>query len=197
MQSNCYLIENNRNALLIDPGDCADFLIDKIQSHKLKLNGIIATHGHFDHIMAVGEIQISFPHVPFLIHDEDRFLIQRAISTACHFLEYKPAILPIKLAKSLEPGNFRISNFEFKVIHTPGHTPGSCCINFEKEKRLFSGDTLFKSGVGRVDFSYSSPDDLKNSIKNLLQLPKITNIYPGHGESTSIENESCVISDFF
>lgn len=82
---------------------------------------------------------------------------------------------------------FRISSFEFRVLSTPGHTPGSSCFYFEKEKALFTGDTLFKDAIGAYDHKYSSKEDLFDSIRaKLFILPDETIIYPGHGDSSTI-----------
>ena len=197
MQSNCYLLENERKALLIDPGDSGDFLLEKIQSLKLDLVGIVATHGHFDHIMAVGEIQLTYPKLPLFIHPSDIFLLKRVVETANHFLGYDPVVVPISLTASLDVGTCLISNFTFDVIHTPGHTPGSCVLYFKEDKVLFSGDTLFKSGIGRYDFSYSDKELLNHSLKTILKLPIDTKVYSGHGGVTSIEDEQGIISNFF
>jgi glyoxylase-like metal-dependent hydrolase (beta-lactamase superfamily II) len=187
LQANCYLVVDEQNrCLVIDPGDEAGFILEEIQRKNLQPMAILATHGHFDHVMAAGEIEYSF-NVPFYINEKDRFLLDRVEETAEYFLNYKPAILPIKNIKNLSIKNsLKIKNWSFKIIFTPGHTPGSVCFYFEKEKILFSGDTLFKEAIGRYDFSYSSKKDLDNSLKKLLQLPQDIVVYPGHGETTTI-----------
>ncbi len=193
MQANCYLLEQDGNALLIDPGDSADFLLEKIASKHLELVGMIATHGHFDHIMAVGEIQLSYPHLPLHIHPKDIFLLDRVVETAKHFLDYEPATIPIMNTKDLKIGIFEIfppaGGLKFDIIYTPGHTPGSCALYLKDKNILFSGDTLFKDGVGRYDFAYSDKEELKSSLKYLLSLPPDTIVYPGHGPETTIEEE--------
>jgi glyoxylase-like metal-dependent hydrolase (beta-lactamase superfamily II) len=187
LQTNCYLMVDKQNrCLIIDPGDEAVFILEEIQRKNLQPMAILATHGHFDHVMAVGEIQQSF-NIPFYINEKDRFLIDRVKETAEYFLNYKQAILPIKNIKNLCIENsLKIENWSLKIIFTPGHTPGSVCFYFEKEKILFSGDTLFKEAIGRYDFSYSSKKDLDNSLKKLLQLPQDVVVYPGHGAITTI-----------
>ena len=84
---------------------------------------------------------------------------------------------------------FIIQNLELRIIKAPGHTPGGCCFYVEKENALFTGDTLFKEGVGRTNLSYSSKEDLKKSLRKIFELPAGTVIYPGHGEETIIEEE--------
>ena len=189
MQANCYFLIEGQNCLIIDPADDAPFILEELQRHRLNLVGMLATHGHFDHIMAVGEIQKSFD-IPLFIHKDDKFLTDRVEQTAEYFLGYKPVILPIKKIKNLKIDDvLRIKKFKIKIIYTPGHTPGSCCFYFKEENALFTGDTLFKDGIGRYDFSYSNKDKLKNSLENIFKLPKETIIYSGHGEDTTIQDE--------
>ena len=197
MQANCYLLEEAGKCLLIDPADSADFILEKIQSKNLELVGIVATHGHFDHIMAVGEIQLSYPHLSLHIHKKDEFLLTRLAETAEHFLGYNPMVMPVRLKAALTPGSFSIAPFSFDVLFTPGHTPGSCCIHFKSDNILFTGDTLFQGGIGRYDFSYSDKGELKKSLQKILKLPGETIIYPGHGEESRIEYEQEVLNTFF
>jgi len=189
LQANCYLLVNDKNCLIIDPADDAPFILEEIQRKRLNLVGMLATHGHFDHIGAVGEIQLSF-NIPLYIFKEDQFLVDRVEETAKHFLGFKPVILPIKNIKYLKIGNFpssprlRLAS-KFKIIKTPGHTPGGSCFYFKEENALFTGDTLFAEGVGRTDFSYCSKEDLEKSLAKIRKLKDVV-IYPGHGESAMI-----------
>lgn len=189
LQANCYLLIDEDKCLIIDPADEASFILEKLSILNLKLVGLIATHGHFDHLMAVGEIQLSYK-IPLYIDSEDVFLLKRLNETAIHFLGYDPHILKPNKIEDLPGGEFKIDIFKFKVIKTPGHTPGSSCIYFSDEKVLFTGDTLFKDGIGRYDFSYSSFPDLKKSLGKIIKLPSETIIYPGHGEDTLIKPAS-------
>lgn len=186
LQANCYFLINNQDCLIIDPADDASFILEELQRQQLNLAGMLATHGHFDHIGAVGEIQLSF-NVPLYIFKEDQFLIDRLEETAEHFLGYKPEIIKPITVKYLTDTKFRVQNLEFRIIKTPGHTPGSCCVYLEKEKIIFTGDTLFKEGIGRYDFSYSSKEDLKKSLRKIFKLPLKTVVYSGHGERTTIK----------
>ena len=191
MRANCYLLLNDKNCLIIDPGDEADFLLEAIQRQNLKPVAILATHGHFDHVMAVGEVQRSvetqgIASLPLYIHKNDLFLLKRAGKTAEHFLEINPYCLPPTKIENLKEGPMEIDDFKLEVIFTPGHTPGSCCFYFKDEQVVFTGDTLFKDGIGRYDFGYSSKKDLDSSLKKIKTLPEDTIIYPGHGEETII-----------
>ncbi|MFA6390724.1 MAG: MBL fold metallo-hydrolase, partial [Patescibacteria group bacterium] len=155
---------------------------------QLNLVGMLATHGHFDHLGAVGEIQLSF-NVPLYIFKEDKFLVDRLDETAKHFLGFDPHFIKPKNIKYIQE-NFSITDYELRIIKTPGHTPGSCCFYFEEENALFTGDTLFKEGIGRTDLSYSSKEDLKKSLKKIFDLPRETIVYSGHGEDTILEDET-------
>jgi Zn-dependent hydrolases, including glyoxylases len=185
LQANCYFLIEENDLILIDPGDDASFILEEIQRQRLNLKAIFATHGHFDHIGAVGEIQQSF-NVPFYINEKDLFLVKRLNETAKYFLGYNPYFLSPKNIKELNNKKFHVSRLTFDVISTPGHTPGSVCFYFEDEKIIFTGDTLFKSGIGRYDFSYSDKKKLFESLKKILSLPDETIIYPGHGEETMV-----------
>ncbi len=194
MQANCYFLIENSNCIIIDPADDAAFILEELQRRNLKLLALFATHGHFDHIMAVGEIQKSF-NVPFYIHREDSFLLKRIGSTAKHFLGFDPVVLPPQNIKHIEKGSHNIGPFSFEVMETPGHTPGSACYFFKNEKVIFTGDTLFKEGIGRYDFSYSDKIDLFSSLRELFSLEGETEVYPGHGDDTFIESEKNVMSE--
>lgn len=102
LQTNCYLLEQNGECIIIDPADDAGFLLEELSRRNLKLMALLATHGHFDHIMAVGEIQLSFA-VPFYISEKDLFLVKRVKETARHFLGYEPFVVPPKQINSLPP----------------------------------------------------------------------------------------------
>ncbi len=192
LNTNCYILEKNNSCLIIDPADEASFILEELQVKKLKPLAILATHGHFDHVVAVGELQMSF-NIPLYIFKKDTFLLKKINKTHKYFLGFSPNAISPKNIKYLKKGNMKIKDFEFKVMKTPGHTPGGCCFYFKKESLVFTGDTLFKQGIGRYDFSYCSYHDLKTSLKKLLKLPKNTIIYPGHGEESSIEMEKSII----
>ncbi len=194
LQANCYLIiDKKNNCLIIDPGDEAYFILEKIQKERLTPQAILVTHGHFDHIGAAGEIQLSF-NIPFFITKEDDFLINRLNESANYFLGYNPHFIKPKNIKYLSSKKFHVSSFMFYILKTPGHTPGSVCFYLKENNIIFTGDTLFKNGYGRYDFTYSDKNKLFNSIKTILQLPKKTVICPGHGEKSLIKNEKNLIN---
>lgn len=184
MEANCYLLydKKTKKALVIDPGDEADFIINKIRDHDLIPKAVIATHGHFDHVGAVSEIVISFK-IPFMASSLDEPLFKKASFSAKHFTGQ--VILPIsQIDVSLKDGDYvSLGKGKLRVLHTPGHTPGGSCLYSDKDGLLICGDIIFADGsTGRYDFHYSDKKLLFKSIKRLMDLPEDTLVYPGHGE---------------
>ena len=194
LQTNCYLVwdEESLEGVIIDPGDDADYILRRVGDFNLSLRFILATHGHFDHILGVTELKLAL-NIPFLIHQKDLFLLKRAGKTAKFFtgVEAGPVLPPDKFIK--EGDKIKFGKESLRVIETPGHTPGS--ISFYSLGFLFSGDLIFAEGVGRTDFTYSSKEELQKSIEKVLKLPKETIIYPGHGEE--FERQSWVTPEGF
>ena len=190
--TNCYLLADNlsEEAIIIDPGDDAEYIIQKILDLGLKPKAILATHGHFDHILASAEIQEAF-NIPFYISKKDLFLVKSLTNRASRWLERKIVEYPPKaLILNNEIKKQLKNKYDFQVIETPGHTPGSLSFYLKSINSLFSGDTIFSNGAyGRYDFSYSNKSDLAKSIKRILKLPDKTGILPGHGKKTNIKNE--------
>jgi glyoxylase-like metal-dependent hydrolase (beta-lactamase superfamily II) len=176
MATNCYIVDG----LIIDPGDDAEYIISHL---KTKPAMIVATHGHFDHIMAVYALQLAY-NIPFVMNEADAFLLQNMRSSAMHFLKIK-SDPPPKITKFIHDGE-RIAGLT--VLHTPGHTPGS--ISLVSDEVIFSGDTIFADGaVGRTDHEYSDSAALSRSIKKILSLPSETMLLSGHGEASSVKRE--------
>lgn len=207
LATNCYLVweEKSKEAIIIDPGDDGDYIVRRIQDLKLLPKLILTTHGHFDHVLAATELKLALG-LPFLIHEKDLFLLKKAEESARHYLgiNVDPITLPDKLIKENE--EIKFGREKLRVMETPGHTPGSVCLyssvyedvilgsaswrtrqaRMTKKRVLFSGDSLFADGVGRTDFSYSSKEDLKKSLKKLFKLSGDTLVCPGHGEETTM-----------
>jgi hydroxyacylglutathione hydrolase len=191
LQTNCYLASCSKTgeAVVIDPGDDGGFIIQKILDLKLRPKFILATHGHFDHVLAVTELKLAF-RIPFLIHKDDIFLLKRLRETANYFLGYDayPEVRKPDVDGYLN-GDAILSfgGERLKIVETPGHTPGGVC--FYGVGALFAGDTLFHQGLGRTDLSYSSFEELTKSLEKLSKLPGETVVYPGHGSETTIVAE--------
>ena len=189
MKSNCIVASDNNKALIIDPGDDAEFLIDKINNLDVEPVCVIATHGHFDHNMGSLEIQTAYK-IPFYINEKDDFLIKKISSSAKYYLNINNVFPPKNISFIKEGKKFNLGKGFFEVMEIPGHTPGGIALYNPFEKILISGDVIFKDGsIGRYDFSYSSKKDLDASFKKIFSLPEETIIYPGHGDETSIIKE--------
>lgn len=187
LQTNCYLLWNDLSgeAIIIDPADDGDFLNEELLRSNLKLTAIILTHGHFDHCLGLLSLKSAWQ-TPIMMNFKDQFLLARAQDSALHWLGMESDPVP--------PADFDLDNQDeinligenFKIIHTPGHTPGSICLLHQKSKTLFSGDTIFAEGnIGRTDFSYSSGKSMKKSLANLKSLAlasEYSEVCSGHGE---------------
>lgn len=189
-ETNCYIVvdEKTNEAMVVDPGGDADSIIEMLQVLNAKLKYIVVTHCHGDHIGGVENLR-AICGGKVLVHRIDaEGLYNPAIS-----LTYYIGMPEIHLeadSRLDDEDKIHIGNLEFRIIHTPGHTKGSICIYCEKEKLLFSGDTLFRGTWGRTDLPTGSFEDIINSITNkLMCLPDDTIVYPGHGRTTIVGEE--------
>jgi len=188
LQTNCYLLKDGEGgAVLIDPGGDPDYLAQVLSERNLKLLEIWATHGHFDHLLAAPQLQLIYQ-VPLFLHPKDLFLARDLGKRAEYWLKCKVLVEKLGEIREIKEGEkLKLGRrFEFLVMETPGHTPGGLCFWEKKEGLLFSGDTLFRDGVGRADFSYSRPAELQKSLKRIMKLPGGTRVLPGHGEEIGI-----------
>ena len=190
LKTNCYLVkeEKSKKTIIIDPGDDAEYITNIINEEKIKPIMILATHGHFDHILASLPLKLIYK-IPLLIHKDDEFLLKRLGSSANYFLGVNDS-LNTGIDRYVRKGDkIVLSKETFEIIETPGHTPGSISIINKKEKIIFVGDLVFsEGGVGRTDFSYGSNNILSKSIKKILKLSNDTKVYSGHGEETTVKD---------
>lgn len=183
---NVYLayLDGCGDALVVDPGDRADSILDAAKQAGVKISHILITHGHFDHILAApGLRELSGARV--LVHELDAHMLA----------DPYPLKLPTQLLARFTPSRadelltdqpFHAAGLRVQPIPTPGHTPGGLCYYLPEHKALFSGDTLFRDGFGRTDFAGGSVSDLRDSLLRLFQLPDDVMVYPGHGETGSM-----------
>ena len=172
---------------MVDPAACPSYLMSHIKSEGLKIEAILLTHGHFDHIMGIDGFLSEFD-VPVYVHEEDADAMEDPVlnqsSTYTSGYTFGKALY-LRDRQTLE-----LAGYTFQVIHTPGHTKGGCCYYVASEGVLFSGDTLFQNSVGRTDFVNSSTSDLVHSVREkLFLLPDDTMVYPGHMGETKIGHE--------
>lgn len=184
--TNCYFAinEDTRECVVIDPGDYAKMLEEKLRGGGYTPVAILLTHGHFDHIMGVEELAKAFS-IPVYVHEDDAQMLEDPSLNACAMIG---ARVSVKADRTVKDGDvLNLAGMEIRVIHTPGHTPGGACYYFPKEEVLFSGDTMFCESVGRTDLPGGSMSALVRSIKEkVLKLPDLTIVYTGHGEPTKI-----------
>lgn len=186
--TNCYLIgKKDGNAIVIDPGDDLEKIMALIDKNNLNVEKIINTHGHFDHITANSELKEK-TNADIYIHEKDKEALVNPDKNLSTHLGQNNLVKLKEADHTLAEGDIiEIEDYKFKVLHTPGHSPGSICLHDKDKQVLISGDTIFSMGVGRTDFPGCSQEELISSIENkLLNLPDETKVYPGHGQETTI-----------
>jgi len=188
-EENCYLYAcpKTREAVIIDPGDEAERILETIQEHKLIPKYIINTHGHIDHICAIDEVSEVYP-VPLAIHPADLPMYTdehhaQIYGRSAPLVKRKPNIL-------LKEGDrITFGTLTLEILHTPGHSLGSICL-VSQPHCVFSGDTLFQRGIGRTDLLGGDYAQIEQSIRTkLYTLEDDLVVFPGHGEPTTIAEE--------
>lgn len=187
--TNCYIVtnEDTKEGLIIDPSDQAADIKARIQELEITPVAILLTHGHFDHIMAAKDLKETY-HIPVLAGEKEKAMLEDYNLNGTLSVGRNYTLSADRLLKDGEELTF--GGLKIKVIHTPGHTAGSVCYYFEKEKVLLSGDTLFLESVGRTDMPTGNTHDLLESLnRKLMLLPDDVIVYPGHGDKTAIGHE--------
>lgn len=190
LSTNCYFVIDDRShtALVIDPGDAPEYISDILLKEKLAPVGILATHGHFDHILGAFGLQTAF-NIPFYIHLADEFLVRRVQESGQHFLKRNNVDPAPVITNPLHDGDrIAVGHGGVRIMHVPGHTPGSVAIEVEGAHAVIVGDGLFADGtLGRTDTSYGDKRKLEQSIRHILQREKTDLLYPGHGVPLTID----------
>ena len=188
LETNCYLVycQDSLECAVVDPGAEADRIFLMIARKSLKPELILNTHGHIDHIGANKDIKEKF-NIPLYIHSADSPMLENVQqSEMAIFLGAVDSPSPDHLLN--DGDKIKIGKSSLRVIHTPGHSPGS--VSFLGDGFLLSGDTLFFGGVGRTDLPGGSWKDMESSIKNkILTMPDEMVVLPGHGPSTTVGQE--------
>jgi len=185
---NTYLVHNENDALLVDPGFMSQpektSFLKKLDQLNVQLKAVLLTHAHVDHILGVSFIRGEFD-IPFYINHTDLYLWKNASEQAAMFgfrlddFDFTP--------RELQPeGNISVEGVEFYSYATPGHAPEHLSFYFEEDNTLLAGDTLFKQSIGRTDLYKGDFEVLKQSIQTLYTLPDETRVLPGHGPETTI-----------
>jgi glyoxylase-like metal-dependent hydrolase (beta-lactamase superfamily II) len=179
LEENCYIVDlvglDAGDCCIIDPGDEAERIIGAVKAQGLKPVQVVLTHGHGDHTGALDSLFNEWPQLHLAMHEGDLYMLRRS---------RKALPLPDRLLKDKDTLG------PLTVLYTPGHSQGSICLYAPQSGVLFSGDTLFKDGVGRTDLKGGNQASLLKSLERLFNLPPETKVYPGHGPESSIAYES-------
>ena len=188
IETNCYLVfdEASGAGFVIDPAADAARIVAAIQKYAVKPEAVLLTHGHFDHMMAAGELRERYG-IPVYAGEKETGLLADARANLSGLWAEPYTLKADILIRNRQV--LTIAGKEILALHTPGHTQGGMSYYLEDEHVLFSGDTLFRESYGRTDFPGGSFAQIKESVQTLLKLPDDTVVYPGHGEETDIAHE--------
>ena len=176
-QTNCYIVHNEGSSqcIVIDPGYEANTILNRTALLGLQIEAILLTHGHFDHVGAVRQIAADTDCQVFL-HENELTLPAAMTDGPLYYTNLYG-----------NEGKLSVAGLEIKVLHTPGHTPGSVCLLIGDA--MFPGDTLFAGSMGRCDFPGSNIFDMRKSLRKLRDLPGDYRVLPGHAEDSTLEYE--------
>jgi glyoxylase-like metal-dependent hydrolase (beta-lactamase superfamily II) len=191
-QSNCFVVscEDTGEAIIIDPGDEGDRIVDHVKGKKLDVKLIVCTHAHIDHVAALPEVAPVLG-APVVMHKDELVLYENLDRQAMLFGLEPPG--KVKIDRSLADGEKIVfGKVTGEAIHTPGHSPGGISIVFRDENPpvIFAGDVLFRGSIGRTDLMGASERQMAKTLKEIfLELPNEMVVYPGHGPETTISRE--------
>jgi hydroxyacylglutathione hydrolase len=189
ISTNCYIVgsETTKRGMVIDPGGSASAIMRSINKHGLSVSLIVVTHSHFDHLGAVKALKDA-TNAQFAAGSGADKMAPGAYAKMVSVMTNGTIVVPDPDLFLKDNEEVKIDDLNFKVLYTPGHSPDEICLY--GHGLLFSGDTLFNSGIGRTDFPGCSYEQLESSIKKKLYvLPDSTIVYPGHGPETTIGDE--------
>jgi len=190
LQCNCSVIgdEKTHEAMVIDPGDRIEGILEILRQENLTLKQIVITHAHIDHVGGAMKLKAATG-APILMNQNDYALLKMLDMQAAWVGMRPPG--EVTVDETIGQGRvLKIGEISSNVIHTPGHTEGSICLYFPQEKKLIAGDTLFAGSIGRTDLPGGSMDKIMRSLHTqVLALPDETEVVPGHGPITTIGEE--------
>jgi glyoxylase-like metal-dependent hydrolase (beta-lactamase superfamily II) len=190
LQCNCSIFgdEATRKAIVIDPGDEIQRILDVLARHSLSVTAIVVTHAHIDHIGGAQKLKLATG-APVYMNLQDSEL-QAMLDVQAGWLGMRtPEAVEIDVPVK-DGDKLLVGATEVHVLHTPGHTQGSICLWMPTERKLVAGDTLFRDSIGRTDLPGGDGRQILKSIHDkLLPLPGDTDVYPGHGDPTTIARE--------
>lgn len=187
-EANCVVVwDDPEKAWVFDPGADGKRILAHLKKEGLRAGAVVLTHAHFDHVSALNEVLAGCPPVPVYLHAKDEPF---AFSPLNQMPPYSATQRPTALDTGKRDGDtITCGGLTAKIIHTPGHTPGSWCLYFEDDKLLVTGDTLFNGSIGRTDFPGGSMREMEASLQRLKQLPDDTRLICGHGPESTLGAE--------
>lgn len=189
LQCNCYIVGDpeTSEAIVIDPGDDADRLMSGLTTRGLRVTAIVATHAHFDHIVAAERLR-ELTGAPFYLHADDKPILSWMQESGRLFLGMELPPPPEVDTEAREGDRLVAGSVSLEVVHTPGHSPGS--ISLVTDSAVFSGDTLFAGSIGRTDLPGGDMRALLDAVRDkLFRLDASLPVYPGHGPATTLGAE--------
>jgi hydroxyacylglutathione hydrolase len=190
LQCNCSVIgdETSHEAMVIDPGDDVQEVLDLIRKHNLQVKQIVITHAHIDHVGGAMKLRTATG-APILLNQNDYALLKMLDAQAAWIGMPSPG--KVDIDRSVTTGeSVSAGSLTADILHTPGHTEGSICLYFAADKKLIAGDTLFAGSIGRTDLPGGSMQKILHSLHDtVLALPDETLVVPGHGPLTTIGEE--------
>ena len=191
LQVNCYVLgcTRSRQAIVIDPGDEPGAITAALDQHELRLVRVVATHAHFDHLLACREL-CERTGAPFYLHPADRPVLATMRRTCMAWLGFDPGEPPAVAGELSDGETIEVGDVVLTVRHTPGHSPGSVTFVSEAHRRAFTGDALFAGSIGRTDLPGGDMDTLLASIRSqILSLPDDYAVLSGHGPASTVGEE--------
>lgn len=195
--SNTYVVFNDNNeAVVIDPSRNYEGIHRYLEKNNLSLKGILLTHGHIDHMRGI-DVLLKYYDVKVYMHFLDKDNLTNPEYNCSSFIDDNESTFdfPTSFVDDDQVLNI-IKDLPIKIIHTPFHTQGSICFYFKEINSLFSGDSLFKSGIGRTDLAGGNSRQIKSSLEKIFTLDENVVVYPGHGPKTTIGHEKQVNCSF-
>lgn len=197
LDTNTYVVfeEKSRECMVIDCGVKPEAILDFVTEQKLFVKYVVLTHGHFDHAHYVEEYERIFEGAKIICHENEKAVLFDPEANLSGFIGtsrgYSCNYTYVKEGDFLALGEKSGEEcMNFQVLNTPGHTPGCICLYDEKQKIMFTGDTLFKRSYGRTDFKYGDENEMYKSLSRLYRMDKDITFYPGHYESSTIGEET-------
>src|SRR5204863_515340 len=190
LQCNCSIVgdEASREAMVIDPGDDIQHVLEIVRKQNLQVKQIVITHAHIDHVGGAMKLRAATG-APILLNQNDYDLLKMLDVQAAWIGMPSPGKVEIDQSVG-ESDSVKAGSLAATVLHTPGHTEGSICLYFAAEKKLIAGDTLFAGSIGRTDLPGGSFEKIIRSLHDkVLELPDDTVVIPGHGPLTTIGDE--------